>query len=476
MGQYLYGAAVQGIQEFIFRTNKLSEITGASELVERICTTFFKEMLGDTYKEEDALVHAAGNVKYKFNNESDCMKAVRNFPMYVISRVPGITISQAVVKYDEEKDCLKDCMLEIEKRLRIERNKAHHPTTLGLMGIERSRHTGLPMVDNIQKWDEATFAKKEVLSGTILSLCEKAFGSKSAQKYFAYETDKMTGENDWIAVIHADGNGLGQVVQSVCESKDGKLKEFSDNLDDANKIAAQRAFNDIVDKFKLKGKIPIRPIVLSGDDFTVICRADFALDYVKLFIRYFEDETREMGYPLTACAGIAYIKSSFPFYYGYELAEELCSAAKEDAKKCVEKQEKAPSCVMFYKVEDSFTESYKEIKKRVLTTNTEHQVSYSYGPYYIHKGQSGRWTVDEIQRQVKEVSGEDKDSNALKSHLRQWLSTRFNDEGMAEQKLKRMKTTLKSKSSIINELTDVAEGRIAAYDVLTLNSITIKTK
>ena len=46
MNQYLYGAAVQGIQSFIFQTNTLREIVGASELVEEICTKMFAEQLG----------------------------------------------------------------------------------------------------------------------------------------------------------------------------------------------------------------------------------------------------------------------------------------------------------------------------------------------------------------------------------------------------------------------------------------------
>ena len=46
MGKYLYAAAVQGIQSFIFQTNRLKEIVGASELVEEICTSAFSELLG----------------------------------------------------------------------------------------------------------------------------------------------------------------------------------------------------------------------------------------------------------------------------------------------------------------------------------------------------------------------------------------------------------------------------------------------
>lgn len=41
---YLYGAAVQGIQSFIFQTNKLMEIAGASELVEQKYITKFWEV------------------------------------------------------------------------------------------------------------------------------------------------------------------------------------------------------------------------------------------------------------------------------------------------------------------------------------------------------------------------------------------------------------------------------------------------
>ena len=43
MSKYLYGAAVQGIQGFIFKTNELRHIVGASELVEQICTSAFDE-------------------------------------------------------------------------------------------------------------------------------------------------------------------------------------------------------------------------------------------------------------------------------------------------------------------------------------------------------------------------------------------------------------------------------------------------
>ena len=98
MEKYLYGAAVQGIQNFIFQTNELQDIVGASELVEQICTTDFEEFgVGG-----ESVVNAAGNIKYIFEDKETCAKAVLKFPKKVMEKAPGITISQAVVKMDGE--------------------------------------------------------------------------------------------------------------------------------------------------------------------------------------------------------------------------------------------------------------------------------------------------------------------------------------------------------------------------------------
>lgn len=40
--KWLYGASVQGIQGYIFQTNKLKDVIGASELVKELCETDFK--------------------------------------------------------------------------------------------------------------------------------------------------------------------------------------------------------------------------------------------------------------------------------------------------------------------------------------------------------------------------------------------------------------------------------------------------
>lgn len=501
--KYLYGAAVQGIQQFIFQTNELKDIVGASELVENICTEKFKETFTDvglSIDDEHIVIKAAGNIKYEFDSREDCEKIVRVFPKKVLESAPGITISQAVVLFDENEstESYADAINELEKRLRIQRNKPMNSTTIGVMGVMRSRQTNMPVVqiskkktegkEQLEYLDEATLCKRK--SAEMLELCHEAFGDKTiGYRDVALNPEEMTLKNDWIAVIHADGNGLGQIVQKVGLQRTA-FKAFSQGLDRATKQAAVEAYREVwhVNEHPDE-KIPIRPIVLGGDDFTVICRANLALPYVTAFIKHFELQThKELGDiiqahgvfqegeirdRLTACAGIAYVKSSYPFYYAYELAEALCTRAKKDAKNkenIREGKEIAPSCLMFHKVQDSFVESYEEIARREL--ELEDGRTFEYGPYYINSEKKDRWSVDELMAYAKLIDEKDKDGSAVKSHLRNWMSLlKEGNSGMAEQKLKRMKSIVTDKEllSLINNVTE--DERIPAYDILAIHTI-----
>lgn len=450
MSKYLYGAAVQGIQNFIFQTNQLSDIVGASELVENICTTLFRELVQDDDYENNSIIHAAGNIKHIFTDKEECKRIVLEFPRMVVEYAPGITISQAVVELDDAGTNFDKKVNELEEKLRAQRNKPMASTTIGLMAMHRNRNTGLPAISckkvkgKDEYWDAATLAKRDANEETTQRLCNDAFGKENIKdKRFAYNIEDITDKNDWIAIIHADGNGLGQIVQEFGD-KPEEFKQFSTDLDKNTKAAAVSAYEYIRKEYELKDNeiIPIRPLVLGGDDFTVICRADLALDYVTKFIEEFESKNKFKGekktYELTACTGIAYIKSSFPFYYGYELAESLCSAAKNDTKKF--NQECPASCIQFHKVQDSFVEDYQDIVKRELHPTKD--ISFKFGPYYCGSKDkpNGRWSVSELKDNADLLDLDEKEGNAIKSHIRQWLTLIHDGQtSKADQKLWRMK-------------------------------------
>ena len=538
---YLYGAAVQGIQGFIFQTNRLREIVGASELVERICTGLFAQVLDAAKKavnpsgeikklenDENAILNAAGNIKYIFTNEDVCRKVVRIFPKTVMEFAPGITISQSVVRFDpEDNEGFGKAVQTLETNLRTQRNRLMRDLSLGLMGILRSREAGLPVThikeykEKTEYLDSATYHKlyddKGERKETFNVLCRKAFGDAIdsdglyEQHRLPIDIKDMTRHNDWVAIIHADGNGLGQIVQKIGKDKD-KFKEFSKLLDEATMLAAQRAFQIVVTEDLSKYEtIPMRPIVLSGDDHTVICRGDIAIPYTKAFLEFFEDETwkkldgmllegdgepvfKDSSDRLTACAGIAFVKSSFPFHFGYQLAEALCDRAKKDTKAIFNAGigNLPASCLMFHKVQDSFVVDYRDIVARELTPQPD--ISFEFGPYYIkdvpqEKGK--RWNIKELLESGSLLNKEE--GNAVKSGLRNWLTLLHENPGMAEQKLARMQAitidielkemirnvTKTSVRTLTIETADPGKPMTVSvypvYDILAVNSITNQT-
>ena len=478
MTKYLYGASVQGIQQFIFQTNELKDIVGASELVEIICTKLFKEIVGHRWNEASQIISAAGNVKYIFESKVECEKVVRSFPRKVMTKAPGVTISQAVVELED--DFVKS-INDLEKKLRSQRNKPCKSITVGRLGIERSPQTGLPITerDKENKYDASTSEKRN--HNKVIKLCQKSFGEKVDLKASSipFDVEKMTGKNDWIAIIHADGNGLGQVVQKIGHHIED-FKKFSMELNNTTIAAANDAFRKVSPENGWRQTIPIRPIVLGGDDMTVIIRGELAIEYVTEFMEKFEQYSSEGNLRpilekagmkrLTSCAGIAFIKSSYPFYYGYALAEQLCKYAKKT------EPHTSISSLMFHKVQDSFINNYEDIIQRELKTSEGS--SFCYGPYFLNEGEqpNGYYTIEKLNYLCKKI-GEDK-NEGIKTGIRQWLTLMHEDEAKAVQRLKRLKTLNEDKDSIsiIEALTNSRKETekvqaFPAYDVLTYYTI-----
>ena len=179
-----------------------------------------------------------------------------------------------------------------------------------------------------------------------------------------------------VAVIHIDGNGVGGVMRRLdevlSEKGGGALKgelevaegdsdalrvlvlKISERLDAAVKLAfrsawervAKLARKDAEDSNRCYTAIPVVPVILGGDDVTVITSGDYALPFAAAYLRYYEEATgndpilcyltppegQDTG-PMTAAAGVAIVKRNFPFHIAYDLAEGLVSRGKKLGKK-----------------------------------------------------------------------------------------------------------------------------------------------
>ena len=70
-----------------------------------------------------------------------------------------------------------------------------------------------------------------------------------------------------------------------------------------------------------------REIIVAGDDITFVCNAKLAIPAVRYFL---ENLGNEKDY--SACGGIAFFNSHFPFSDAYQVAEACCDSAKGRAK------------------------------------------------------------------------------------------------------------------------------------------------
>ncbi len=467
--KYLYGASIQGIQGFIFKTNKLKEIVGASTLVEEITNaeSTFPEL---NLQSGEKVMTAAGNIRYKLDEET-CKKVVYLLPKLVANYAPGITISQAVVPISEEGSADRN---ELEKRLRTQRNKPVMPIDIGYMGLERARRTGGVGVEYKEEvLDRATQKKIKTREEDTVNLFEKATGTTNIKKSeVAFNIEDITKgvNNSWLAIIHADGNSIGNKIRDLSEDQ---LKDFSVKLEDATKSAAKKAFDEVVPKFNSELKrYPIRPVILGGDDLTVIIRADLAFDYTVAYLKAFEEATKEkLGQltsfqnGLTACAGISYIKDSYPFHYGVKLAEDLTKEAKKMSKEI--NKDLPPSSLSFYKVQSSFTDGLEAMRQRTHQT-IDKLYNFNYGPYLILEN-NGKACVNELRAGMEVIDKHSNDKSKGVSKLRQWLTMLHQDPSKAGFLMDRIK---KVNSALYNELKLEDKGKKnILYDLIQLHSL-----
>ena len=423
MSKYLYGASVQGIQGFIFETNKLQEIVGGSEIVKSVADEF---LILSKYKEGDKniLINTAGNIKAIFDNREDCQQVVLEFAKIIQQKAYGISISQAVIEFDGE---AVDYIDKLEKNLKIQRNRPSIPLDMSINLMKLNPKTAKPLVNK-----DNDIATKQKLYANMKFYQDNP--SITEFKDFSY----MKNSKGKIAVIHIDGNGLGKLIPKL---KD-KLSAFSIELDKATKKAVKDA------KDAKDDSMFIREVIVGGDDVTVICNANDALKFTKNFLQNFEDNTKKIEEldgiqdKLTACAGIAYCNEKYPFHYAVDLAEALCGVAKTHSNR-------EHSSLIFHNIQSSNYQSWDKFVKDELTIrNDNNSIRLDFGAYYLQKENEA--TIESL---INTVEAYRCDGSPI-SRLRNWLSELYKSDKNAQNLLNRINQIVKEKDNWNCEIMD----------------------
>ena len=82
---------------------------------------------------------------------------------------------------------------------------------------------------------------------------------------------------------------------------------------------------------------PFRPVVFGGDELTFVADGRLGLGLAAAYLEAFEQRVAEQHNAdldgLVACAGVAVVKTHYPFSRAYTLAENLCDNAKDELKR-----------------------------------------------------------------------------------------------------------------------------------------------
>lgn len=222
-----------------------------------------------------------------------------------------------------------------------------------------------------------------------------------------------------IGVIHADLSGLGEIFQNVADqAQDIKtVFEVGAAIEAVVEGAAKMATRIVLEPQEKAWPasdpeihiLPARPIVLGGDDITVLVRADLAVRFAECLLREIERQSVEacarlkVRHPalklpdrLSACAGIAMVNAGTPFLMAQALADDLCRFAKKTAKAGPRKPY-YPSYLAFHNAQSTLQEKYEDIHEQEMTANG---VTLTGNPYRIDKQEddAAPWSIDRVMR------------------------------------------------------------------------------
>ncbi len=363
-----------GNQAYIFGTNRLRHVVGASDLIRELGTTWVRDAVRACGAE--VVFAISGKALLLTDDHETGRELIQIISSRALADAPGLEVTGVVgPPFDpslswrpgDSDSAGQDAVLthvealertyEILDQVRMVRPSPLLRDPL-LPWFEVCRESGYPVAGLEPHPDGG------MVGAAVLAKAQARFQARKRMEFLlagvgpdVVPADGEPANDGWIAVIHADGNGIGRMftdfphraLKAAAAEGDATasasvpgltldchqdwLGRFTRLLERATETALDLAVRDATEGHEASGAI--LPIVFGGDDVTVVCHARFALDLVRAFAASFEDQTKMTdltaiaGGPLTAAAGIAYVKPHHPFSAAYALAEQLTASAKQ---------------------------------------------------------------------------------------------------------------------------------------------------
>ncbi len=371
-----------GIQNYIFGSNALRENIGASQLVEHAIGAWLEKSLPEPYTadgtqrlEESPMLRAevimsgGGNALILFREHNDAVETIKRLSRRLLCEAPGLEIAVAHQTFDWNQEALggaegviNQLAAAVNRRKQQRGPSAPIYNPAVLVECRATRQASSYLDDNHKPISSEVKAKLDPqLQKEAEDRFERIFQSVVSADYtFVRDVERISISEDHrhLAVVHADGNGMGQRFMrllkdhaTAAENRKclGAMRGLSQAIAAAGETALGATLARLERSFRHEemaryvsglerdrdGKtiMPFRPLVFGGDDITFVCDGVLGLGLAAIFLAEFERAAAQLPYgepgkPASACAGVVIFKSHYPFSRAYDLCEELCKETK----------------------------------------------------------------------------------------------------------------------------------------------------
>lgn len=177
-------------------------------------------------------------------------------------------------------------------------------------------------------------AARRTEDGTAVDIASLLSAKSKLLKLERPQELKELVEDGYLALIHADGNGVG----SGAGKKDDECAEFFHH----NRVLLRRAVQKAIDTHcPDTGRAPLIPLMLGGDDLLLVARAKIALPFVVTLCEELDALQKDSsGFKLTLGIGAVIARYTIPIHRLHEVAEQLAASAKRRYRGFSEGEEK----------------------------------------------------------------------------------------------------------------------------------------
>lgn len=343
--KWLFILDVDNIQGYIFDTNRLKTIIGASWLLDhlnaaddgavfQLLETFgFGKNAREIRQNENFVYSSGGNTVLVFDAEDKAEKFARQVTRtYQEVGISVTTCTQKVIGEIDAGSYARALKLLAQKKY----NKASPCVMPGSPYFKICELCG-------KRYAEGKLSDQK--GEIICSPCEKkylhageAFRNLPEFKFIT-DFNKLKSRNGMIALVLVDGNNMGEKISRLSRLGGDfleNLKQFSRAADEVIMESCQWLIKDMDRAGDIDG---VRPLIMGGDDLCFVMDARRALEFVEKLTRSVEETSGENGNArlfnggIKLCAGVLFMKRSYPFNFAHRIAESLLRSAKRASRK-----------------------------------------------------------------------------------------------------------------------------------------------